>query len=354
MNKYIKTAKNKLMVWAQPRCLKSRKLSALYYLLFDPSFEREQQAALTGKLEHNQKAKELKANYFLLVRNTHRIEKGLLMRPRKDNYALQYIEETIDSFEGVWKYDDISGNPQMKWFYDVLSRYFEAVQENEKVKRCYERFRKKVDAEMKKKVLQKEMAGTTSFSPYFRPRNTQSAPTYEEFYNLTRQRRSVRWFLDKPVPRNMIDKAILAAVQSPSACNRQPFEFRIFDNPELVKEIAHIPMGTKGYSQNIKAFVVLVGNLDAYFDERDRHNIYIDGALAAMSFMLALESMGLSSCSVNWPDIELREKKMEQFLKLKKYQRPVICLSVGFPDPEGMVGYSAKRPLDKIRRYNYE
>ena len=71
-----------------------------------------------------------------------------------------------------------------------------------------------------------------------------------------------------------------------------------------------------------------------------------------MSFMLALETLGLSSCAINWPDIEAREKKMETFLKLEKYQRPLMLMGIGYPDPKGMVAFSAKRPIEEIRKYN--
>ncbi|MGH2624131.1 MAG: nitroreductase family protein, partial [Sphingobacterium sp.] len=84
----------------------------------------------------------------------------------------------------------------------------------------------------------------------------------------------------------------------------------------------------------------------------DRHVIYIDASLASMSFMLALETMGLSSCAINWPDIETREQKMDKFLNLKAHQRALMCIGVGYPDPEGLVAYSEKRPLDQIRKYN--
>lgn len=188
--------------------------------------------------------------------------------------------------------------------------------------------------------------------PYCRDNSSFSKITYEDFYKLNKQRRSVRWFLEKPVARELIDKAILAAIQAPSACNRQPFEFRIIDDKTLLEKVVEIPMGTKGYSHSIQTFIVIVGNLDAYFDERDRHLIYIDASLANMSLMLAFETLGLSSCPINWPDIESREKMMAKFLNLKPYQRPVMCIGVGYPDPEGMVAYSEKRDLNKIRKFN--
>ena len=80
--------------------------------------------------------------------------------------------------------------------------------------------------------------------------------------------------------------------------------------------------------------------------------IYIDASLSAMAFMYALETMGLSSCPINWPDIEEREKKAEKLLNLRQEERIIMAISLGYPDPEGLVAYSAKKDLDQIRSYN--
>ncbi len=109
-------------------------------------------------------------------------------------------------------------------------------------------------------------------------------------------------------------------------------------------------MGVKGYADNIPMLLISVGFLDAYFDERDRHLIYIDASLANMSLMLALETLGLSSCPINWPDIEHLERKMEKLLNLKKFQRPIMCIAVGYPHPDGKVAYSEKRNIKKLKR----
>lgn len=318
-------------------------LSTIYYSVFSTTFRREHQAVLAGKVRHI-KSEE---NYFFLVRNVHRIEKGLTMKPLKDVFAKSYIAETVNTFSKVWKNPDYSHFDQMKWFKDVLEEYFNSVQKDKFIMNCEKRFK---DALLNSEMNNDSIA---SFSgPYLRNFEKHSKISYDQFYDLTRQRRSVRWFLDKEVPRDYIDKAILAANQSPSACNRQPFQYKIFDNNELVKDGIQLPMGTVGYGHNIPVFIVVVGNLDAYDSERDRHLIYIDASLANMSLMLALETLGLSSCSINWPDIETRERKMDKFLKLRKYQRPVMCLGIGYPDPEGKVAFSEKRNLDQLRTYN--
>ena len=318
-------------------------LSTLYYSIFSTTFRREHQAVLAGKVRHIKNEE----NYFFLVRNTHRIEKGLTMKPLKDVFAKGYIAETIDTFAKVWNNPDYANFHQMKWFKDVLEEYFNTVQKDEFLLKCEKKFKKTLsDSELKGKHV------NTFSRPYLRNFEKHTSISYEQFYELTRQRRSVRWFLNKTVPREYIDKAILAANQSPSACNRQPFQYKIFDNVDLVEMGVKLPMGTVGYEHNIPVFIVVVGNLDAYDSERDRHLIYIDGSLANMALMLALETLGLSSCSINWPDIESRERKMDKFLKLEKHQRPIMCLGVGYPDPEGKVAFSEKRNLEQLRTYN--
>jgi nitroreductase len=102
-------------------------------------------------------------------------------------------------------------------------------------------------------------------------------------------------------------------------------------------------MGTTGYAENIPALVVVLGDLSCYPEERDRHVAYIDASLAAMQFMLALETLGLASCPINWPDIEYRERLMDRELELPPHLRPVMLLAVGYAEPSGGVPFSAKK-----------
>lgn len=320
-------------------------LSSLYYTLFSHDFRREQHAVLQGKALHLKEMKNNKANVYTLIRNTHRIEKGLLMRPRRPVYALDFISETVDAFINIWDQKKMEEDHQYKWFYDVLNEYFRTSGENEIVEKEKKRFFNKIKEVNSNQEIRKSI-------PYERAKADIPQISYEEFYKLTRYRRSVRWFLDQKVPRDIVDKAILAANQSPTACNRQPFEYRVIDDPELLKEVANLPMGVKGYVDGIPMMIVVVGNLDAYFDERDRHLIYIDASLANMTFMLALETLNLGSCPINWPDIEELEVKMDKVLKLRKHQRTIMCMAVGYPDPSGKVAYSEKKNLNTIRKYN--
>jgi nitroreductase len=284
----------------------------------------------------------------LLRRNTHRLEKGLIMRPRREVFALDYIEETVKAYEAALAaYAAGDGPPpeELQWAGDVLREYFAVTASHPKIDPLRKRFQTLPPAP---KVCLEPLV------PYRRDLSAPPPVRYEDLVALARRRRSVRWFLPKPVPRELIDKALEVAAQSPSACNRQPFVFRIFDEPELVRHVASIPYGVIGYEHQIPVIVVVVGQLRNFFDARDRHLIHIDGALAAMSFVLALETLGLSSCCINWPDLPDREKKMAELLHLEADERPVMLIALGWPDPEGLVPRSVKKPLRLLRQYNFE
>ena len=111
-------------------------------------------------------------------------------------------------------------------------------------------------------------------------------------------------------------------------------------------------MGTTGFASNFPCVVVVVGKLRAFPKVRDRHLPYIDGALAVMAFQFALEVQGIGSCCINWPDIPKLERKMAKTLGLSTDERPVMLVSLGYPDPDGQVPYSQKKSLDEIRSYN--
>ena len=316
--------------------------SSLYYAFLSPAFRREHQGVLYGKFKYSQLLESSENSSYLLRRNIHRLEKGLLMRPRRDIFAVNYIGETVDSYQKILlsKCQGIAIE-EFQWTYDVLHEYFNTVGSDPKIDRAKQKF-----------LALEHLCDRKQCIPYKRNLDRPASVNYEQFWELCQRRRSVRWYLPQPVPRELLDKAIAAAALSPSACNRQPFEFRIFDQPELVEQVSSMPMGTKGFNHNLPVVIAVVGKLRAYFSERDRHVIYIDASLAAMSFMYALETLGLSSCPINWPDIEMREQKMSSLLKLEPDERVIMLISVGYPDPEGMVAYSQKKSLNQIRRYN--
>lgn len=277
----------------------------------------------------------------MLRRNVHRLEKGLLMRPRRDLFAVDYIDETVDALARATNRPDQSSD-ELCWAADVIRCYFSVTRADPSTDDARERF----------DGLDKTLGPPAGSVPYTRDEADREQCTFESLFALAKRRRSVRWFLPRPVPRELVERAMLVAREAPSACNRQPFVFRVFDNPGRIREIAEIPMGAAGYSHQIPMLVVVIGQMRNFFDPRDRHLIYIDGALSGMSFALALETLGLSSCIINWPDIAEKEQSMRAALDLEPDERPVFLMAVGYADGNGLVARSVKRDMYQLLRFN--
>ena len=238
---------------------------------------------------------------------------------------------------------DVSSD-EFRWMTTVLNGYFEATQSSssDAIARARRRFDGFQDDDSEPQRNAGHGPHTVSLSP---------SVSIEDLTKLAQARRSVRWFADKPVPRETVDRAVTVAMEAPTACNRQPYRFEIVDDPGSIAKVANIPMGTRGYAHQLQGLIVIVGDLSAFFDRRDRHLIYVDASLASMGLILGLEAQGIASCSINWPDLPDREKEMSRVLGLARWERPVMLLAYGYPSGDGLAPFSAKRNIDDVRVY---
>lgn len=331
-----------------PIVRKHKKLADLYFFLFSNEFSREHQKVLQGKYKIVTALKKQKAHAFHLRRQVHRIEKGLIMKNRRPSFARDYITDTVNYYELLAK--DIHSNPEadkdfLHWAYSVLKAYFDAVTHDDFIQPLYNRFEKFPHP------YHLDVEAPTS-APYKHKDIVNSDISYDNFLNLAKQRRSVRYYLDKEVPLELIKKAMIAGAYAPSACNRQPFYYHVFTEQEKKDKVGELPPGIRPFFKNIPVIMVLVGRLSAYVSERDRHTIYLDGGLASMGFILALETLGLSSLTINWPDIEYYENKMDALIPLADDERPLMLIGVGYADPEGGIPYSQKKSPDLLMKFN--
>lgn len=313
--------------------------ASLYYLLLDSSFYREHRATLLGKQAFYKKQLNQQHTSALLRRNTHRLEKGLIMQPRRTVFAEGYILETVEVYQRILQ-AELFCTQEIRWAFDVLSQYFQLVEDAGRIGKARTLFAS---------LPVPACADKESLSvPYPHHQLPALSVQPEELLALFRRRRSVRWYQPRNVEVDLIARAVEMSALAPSACNRQPFRFDYTVDPTKASEIARLAMGTVGFVDNLQALIVVVGDLSNYPSERDRHVIYIDASLAAMQLMLALETLGLSTCPINWPDVEGLERKMQSALGLAYHERPVMLIATGYADAEGGIPFSQKKGSDLL------
>ena len=333
----VKQLTERISIFAAGVFSSSGFLASLHYTFFSRQFYREHKAVLQGRLAYQRSLQQPGASSPLLRRNIHRLEKGLIMQPRRPTFAEDYITETVNAYL-VANRQTAFCRQELQWAHDVLQRYFKEVKPTRVIEQALRQF---------STVAALSAAGAEPYAQQTAPKTDIS---YDQLFTLFTRRRSVRWYLAQPVPETLIHQAITAASLAPSACNRQPYQFIVLNDALKAAAAAECAMGTTGFAQNIPCLLVVTGDLSAYPAERDRHVIYIDASLASMQLMLALETLGLSSCPINWPDIEQREQKLSAMLGLPYYQRVIMLLAVGYADPQGGIAYSQKKAANLLIR----
>jgi nitroreductase len=335
-------------------CCHSGILATLYYVVLSREFDAEHVAVLRGRVAYKKSVESLnKSSSPLLRRNVHRLEKGLVMMPRKSVFAESFIEETVEVFGRAIQADKFS-RLELKWAKDVLSKYFEVVDASPITCRAEAAFQEHLKFVNTGPILAEEgRSNNRGAKELFVPYNeiTRESPevSFEALYALYLRRRSVRWYLERPVPQDVLDKLVSAASLAPSACNRQPFRFVIASDSGLASAVANCAGGTAGFSDQLPCVFVVVGDLSSYPYERDRHLIYVDASLASMQLMIAAEVLGLSTCSINWPDLPAPDSKLRKLIDLELHERVIMLIAVGYANPNGGIPFSQKKPESQLR-----
>ncbi|MEY8216415.1 MAG: hypothetical protein RPR97_18255, partial [Colwellia sp.] len=68
----------------------------------------------------------------------------------------------------------------------------------------------------------------------------------------------------------------------------------------------------------------------------------------SMSIILALHSLGLGACCLNWSKGPVDDLKFRSGVKIKDNHSVLMMIAFGFPDDEFKVCRSARRPLEEV------
>jgi nitroreductase len=169
------------------------------------------------------------------------------------------------------------------------------------------------------------------------------------------ERRAVRSYESKPIPREIINKIIEAANQAPSAMNSQPWRFVVVEDREFHRKLteAAIPkskkilepfkdVNTERYQSIMKRYEELEDPI--YYSAPVI--IFVIGSgkfvdlscpLACENIMLAAYSLGLGSCWVHFGSLVTDNEEIRKELELSDDERiygPIIIgYTQNFPEP---------------------
>lgn len=182
-----------------------------------------------------------------------------------------------------------------------------------------------------------------------------------EWYATCEQRRSVRNFSDRPVPRAIIETVIMTASTAPSGAHKQPWTFCAIADPHLKRDIRIAaekeewdnyhgrmttewledlgPLGTnweKPFLEIAPWLIVVMKRLYETDHEGNKHkNYYVSESVGIATGMLiaAIHQAGLVTLTHTPSPMNF----LQQILGRPENERPYLLMPVGYPAEGAMV-----------------
>lgn len=191
-----------------------------------------------------------------------------------------------------------------------------------------------------------------------KPTNDPSVQRAAAVLDAIKQRRSVRSYRPDPVPRELLEQVLTAAVWAPSAHNRQPWRFVVARTPAVREALARamgarlrrdltsdgVPANAaendvrRSYARLLAAPVLVVvcltlADMDVYPDARrrsaERTMAVQSVAMAGQNLLLAASAVGLGACwmcaPLFCPDV------VQSALALPADWEPQGIITLGYP-----------------------
>ena len=151
--------------------------------------------------------------------------------------------------------------------------------------------------------------------------------------SLIFNRRSVRKYRDERVHDELIENLLKAAMQAPSACNAQPWEFIVVSKKEDKKAISKMHKFATP-AREASHLIITLGNLN----ESKVHGM-IEQDLGACNENILLQATheGLGAVWLGFHPIEDRTLKLKEYLNIPDYCIPFSVICVGWPERDGEV-----------------
>ena len=162
----------------------------------------------------------------------------------------------------------------------------------------------------------------------------------EIFLEFLRGRRSIRSYQAKPIKNIELNMILEAGRWTPSASNRQPWEFIVIKNKEILMKLAKC-LSYGRFMQEVPAAIAIVAKI-----KTSPKWYLIDTSLVSMNMMLMAWSLGIGTCWIG----AMNREKAKQIIGLGQNDHILTVLPFGYIEG-GIPEPKPRKSLNKIVKY---
>lgn len=141
---------------------------------------------------------------------------------------------------------------------------------------------------------------------------------------VLKTRRSIRRYINKPIPDEIIKDIIDCARLAPTANNKQPWLFVVIKDKKLKEKIAELTDYGKFIKQADCCIAVFCEDTKYYLE---------DGSAATENILLAAWHYGIGSCWIAG-DKKSYAEEIRKILEIPQKYKLVSLISLGYPEKE--------------------
>jgi len=163
-----------------------------------------------------------------------------------------------------------------------------------------------------------------------------------DIYEAIAFRKSVREFIDKDIPEEVLTRLLEGARMAASASNRQEWRYIVVRKPETIEQLSLAAFG-QAHVRQAPVVLACCAETDEHIMPCGQQSYPIDVAIATTHITLCAAAEGLGTCWIG----AFSEDQVKEVLNIPSQIRVVVLMPVGYPrDPSQAV--KERLPMETI------
>lgn len=171
-----------------------------------------------------------------------------------------------------------------------------------------------------------------------------------DFPTFAHQRHSIRSFIEKDIPKEIIADVVKLAQTAPSACNRQSVKVHVYEG-DLKNRILEVQGGSRGFGTMANKIMIVTSEQtawDGYFTKA----AYMDAGIFTMNLLYALHYYKIAACTLNMYLLRKDMNRIFQLTGIPDSEIPCVIIAIGYPRESFSIAKSHRRDTTQMLKFH--